>query len=525
MKKRILLLLLACLMVVPTLAACSKKDPAPAPGNTTATGNGEPSGGLQTTEIVTDEWGRPEEKTEFNVSDINFGGKDLTILCSGTDESSYWALDPGIYKKPTDALEMALYRRNLQIEEDLGLKLKVAFLDATGLNSKLNQAVKNDAKSGLNAYDIVVNYSAYAVADDLRPHYLDLLSEDTPYLQLAKPWYNQNFVANTQAFGHLLYVIGDYNLCSYNRLMATYVNLSLGYNEQLFSDDSGDELYDLVQQGKWTYEKLYEYADYFRKVDTSTDNKTTGDVYGLLSNANSEAYDGFLYAFNLDLTKTNEDDGTHSWNIEGNTRMSDAMEKLIALYQRRGVWLVAKSQGSINTSVEQYKMFAEDHAVFDIDVIYRYAAQNQAFRNMRSKYGLLPLPKYDEAQEQYGSGTQDSHSFTSVMKGSDELNRRRCAYLEYANYLSYQNSRPYYFEKIMKTQYLGTAKASQVFDLILEHADFDFGEQYQAILGGAKGLLWRSVAKNEGTVGAAWETNKGNLIEKLGDLDAAFLAM
>lgn len=524
MKKRILVLLLACLMVIPTLAACSKKGPTETPGTTATAGGNGSSEDPTTTEVVTDEWGRPEEKTEFDVSDIDFGGEKLTILCAGNDETSYWALDPGLYKKPADALEMALFRRNKQIEQDLGLQLKVAYLDATGLNSKLNQAVKNDAKSGLNTYDIVINYSAYAVAEDLRPYYLDLMDAETPYLQLEKPWYNQNFVANTQAFGHLLYVIGDYNLCSYNRLMATYVNLSLGYDEQLFSDDSGDELYDMVQQGKWTYEKLYEYANYFRKADTTTDNKTQNDVYGLLSNANCEAYDGFLYAFNLDLTTTNED-GTHSWNIEGNTRMSDAMEKLIALYQRSGVWLVAKSQGSINTSVEQYKMFAEDHAIFDIDVIYRYAAQNQAFRAMKSKYGLLPLPKYDEAQEQYGSGTQDSHSFTSVMKGTEEQNRRRCAYLEYANYLSYQNSRPYYFEKIMKAQYLGTTKASQVFDLILEHADFDFGEQYQAILSGAKGKLWRYVAKNEGTVGASWETYKGDLIEKLNDLDTAFLAM
>ena len=124
----------------------------------------------------------------------------------------------------------------------------------------------------------------------------------------------------------------------------------------------------------------------------------------------------------------------------------------------------------------------------------------------------------------YGSGAQDSYGMTSIMKGSAEQNARRCAYLEYANYLSYQNSRPYYFEKIMKTQYLGTEKASQVFDLILDHADFDFGEQYSVALEYAKKLLWRNVAKNEGTVTGAWETNGTLLTKKLQDLDAWFLA-
>ena len=143
---------------------------------------------------------------------------------------------------------------------------------------------------------------------------------------------------------------------------------------------------------------------------------------------------------------------------------------------------------------------------------------------MKDKYGLLPLPKYDEEQENYGSGAQDSYGMTSIMKGSEALNARRCAYLEYANYLSYRNSRPYYFEKIMKAQYLGTAKASQVFDIILAHADFDFGEQYSIVLESAKKLLWRNVAKNEETVTGAWATNEKTLTKKLQDLDAWFLA-
>ncbi len=518
--KKILALLLACITVIPMFAACSKKKDNPG----TQTGQNTDSGkNIETeTEIETDEWGRPVQKTDFDTSGLDFGGDTLTVLCAGTDETSYWALDPGIYKKPADALEMALYKRNMQIEQDLGLSLKVVFKAADGTSSALNKAVEADAKAGTNEYDVVVNYAAYAVVENLRQYYVDLLDASTPHLQLDKPWYNQNFVENTQAFNHLYYIVGDYNLCTYNRLMATYVNFSLGANEGQFNDDTGNDLYSLVQDGKWTYEELLKYAAYFHDMDGAGE-KDTGDVYGLLSNANCEAYDGFLYAFNLDLTVTNED-GTHSWNVAGNTKMNDAMDKLINLYRQEGVWLVAKSQGSIGNSTEQYKMFAEGHALFDIDVIYRYAAQNKAFRNMKDKYGLLPLPKYDSQQEQYGSGTQDSHSFTSVMKGTDELNSKRCAYLEYANYLSYQNSRPYYFEKIMKAQYLGTSKAAQVFDIILDNADFDFGEQYQAAMDYAKVRLWRSVAKNEGTVSGAWTTYGTALTQKLQELDAWFLA-
>ena len=517
--KKLLILLLACLIVLPSLAACGKQN-RPAPG--TASGETPGSQSPAVTEPETDEWGRVIEPTDFDVSGLDFGGEKLTVLCAGNDETGYWAMDPGLYEKPSDALEMALYKRNAQIEQDLGLSLKVAYKPAAGATSELNKTVENDAKSGLNQYDIVVNYAAYGVVEYLRGYYMDLLAAETPHLQLGKPWYNQNFIENTQAFGHLYYIIGDYNLCAYNRLMATYFNRTLCTAHGLIPDDSGDALYDLVQEGKWTYSQLFTYAKFYYDLNGDGE-KNGGDVYGLLSNAGCEGYDGFLYAFNLDLTVTT-DDGTHEWNVQNNQKMTDAMEKLISLWRQEGIWMVGKTPGSGSTTVDQYKMFAESHALFDIDVIYRYAAQNKAFRAMKDKYGLLPLPKYDENQKNYGSGAQDSYGMTSILKGSEKLNARRCAYLEYANYLSYQNSRPYYFEKIMKAQYLGTAKASQVFDLILDHADFDFGEQYSVALEGAKKLLWRYVAKNEGTVTGAWETNEKLLTKKLQDLDAWFLA-
>lgn len=246
--RKFLILLLACLTVLPSLAACNKQNHT-TPGTATsgvASGTQSPAD----TEPETDEWGRVIEPTDFDVSGLDFGGENLTVLCAGNDENGYWAMDPGLYKKPSDALEMALYKRNMQIEQDLGLTLKVAYKPANGASSELNKTVETDAKSGLNEYDIVVNYAAYGVVENLRGYYMDLLAAETPHLQLDKPWYNQNFIENTQAFGHLYYVIGDYNLCAYNRLMATYFNRTLCAAYELIPDDSGDALYDLVQEKK-----------------------------------------------------------------------------------------------------------------------------------------------------------------------------------------------------------------------------------------------------------------------------------
>lgn len=516
--KRFLLLLLACAMLVTMLAACSDgKTPSDTTGEFTTS---DPAN--SETEVVTDEWGRPLEVTDLDVSELDFNNVDFNIICSGNSETDYWAVDPGLYTEPSDALELSLYRRNQAIQDDLNLNLTIEYKNANGLDSALNQAVANDAQANTGHYDLVLNYSAFAVAENLRGYYIDLMADSTPYINLEASWYNQNFIENTNGFGHLYYIVGDYNLSAYNRMMVTYVNLTQCTAYGVIDDVSGDDLYEMVLDGDWTYEVLLEYAKIFD--DKGETEKNQNCVYGLLSNGNCEAYDGFLYAFDLNLVKVNEADGTHVWNIEGNEKFDSAMSKMQTLYDQDGVWIVAKSTGSVGTSVEQYEMFATGHALFDIDVIYRYSAQNKAFRNMSDKYGLLPLPKYDSDQTEYGSGLQDSHGWTSLVSGTAEQNAKRCAYLEYAYYLSYKDSRPYYFERIMKTQYLGTQKASQVFDIILDHAAFDFGEQYSWIMENAKVKLWRTIGKNGGTVSGAWTTYADQLNAALSELDAWFLA-
>ena len=182
--RKFLILLLACLTVLPALAACNKQTHT-TPGTATsgvASGTQSPAD----TEPETDEWGRVIEPTDFDVSGLDFGGEKLTVLCAGNDENGYWAMDPGLYKKPSDALEMALYKRNMQIEQDLGLTLKVAYKPANGASSELNKTVETDAKSGLNEYDIVVNYAAYGVVENLRGYYMGQYRDKSSHVVMAE---------------------------------------------------------------------------------------------------------------------------------------------------------------------------------------------------------------------------------------------------------------------------------------------------------------------------------------------------
>lgn len=91
--RKFLILLLACLTVLPSLAACNKQNHT-TPGTATsgvASGTQSPAD----TEPETDEWGRVIEPTDFDVSGLDFGGEKLTVLCAGHDENGFGQWIPG----------------------------------------------------------------------------------------------------------------------------------------------------------------------------------------------------------------------------------------------------------------------------------------------------------------------------------------------------------------------------------------------------------------------------------------------
>ena len=525
--KKVLALLLACLMLVSVLASCQTGGGGTGDGTGDAQStdnNGSGSGEDEITsetevETETDEYGRVVQYHDIPIESLNFGNVEFNVIGRNVD---YTYVDLGNYEKPADALQLVLVERNMQIEEEMGIVFQFDLVECEGMESTLFKTVENDYK-GDGKYEMIHSYSAYAVSPLIRDYLVNFLYTDqVPYMDTTRSWWNQNFIENTQAAGQLYYIIGDSNLCAYNRMMATYVNQDL-YDEYVSEEDGWvGNLYELVLDGGWTIEMLHKYAAVYDDVNGDTV-KDAGDVYGLISISGSEAQDGFLYAFDLNLTTT-ASDGTHSWNIENNTFMEQCMDKMVDLYNQNGAWVTGKTPGSATGSGQCWQMFSTGKAIFTVDIIYRTSAQNEAYRNMKDKYLLLPLPKYDEEQAEYGSGMQDSNAWVSVPKHSKYNAEMVSAVLEYLNFLGWQTVRPYYFEKIMKTQYLGTLESAKVFDLILATCDFDFGEQYSSILNHAKRILWRYVGRNEGTVTAAWTENSESLKTSLAELDYWFMS-
>ena len=145
--------------------------------------------------------------------------------------------------------------------------------------------------------------------------------------------------------------------------------------------------------------------------------------------------------------------------------------------------------------------FAAGKYVFYASTIYPGKDANMQIREMEDTYGLLPIPKYDLDQDQYGTTATDGYSLMGVLDHSESTiptkGKAVSAYLQLMTEESYTSVRGYYFNRIIKPKYFGTddsegtvTNSIALFDIIVDNIEFEYWTVYSAQLNNIA-WLWR----------------------------------
>lgn len=96
-------------------------------------------------------------------------------------------------------------------------------------------------------------------------------------------------------------------------------------------------------------------------------------------------------------------------------------------------------------------------------------------RSMESTYGILPMPKYDEAQEQYMTNAWDQYSVYGIPKTvGDESLTLIGVVTEALAAETYKTVFPVYYDVVLKNRYSADPDAANMVDLIMAGRNFDF---------------------------------------------------
>ena len=101
---------------------------------------------------------------------------------------------------------------------------------------------------------------------------------------------------------------------------------------------------------------------------------------------------------------------------------------------------------------------------------------------MDDDFYIIPVPKYDEAQENYTTLLHDGCSIFGISAYSD-CKSAAAATLEYMAYLSYKNVRPLYYDQALKNKYTQDPNSAQMIDLIHQNINTDFALAWSESIG------------------------------------------
>jgi hypothetical protein len=359
---------------------------------------------------------------------------------------------------------------------------------------KCNTEVKNKVLANDDTYDLVFNAVATGGMKGLATNgYMAELSE-LPYLDLTKSHWSQNFVNNMTINDKLFFVAGGASPSYYLSAVVMLFNTEKAVDYQL------PDLYKLVEDGKWTVDKLGELLiQSTHDLDGDNIYQPLSDFIGLVQTV--EAGNSYFIAAGGNMI-SKKADGSYALEL-GNAQNIELMDKLRLVCGDTKNTLAIDAEGVTglgNTKETKIGLFVEGHAMFATTAM-MFAAQE--LRNMKS-YGILPLPKLNEAQKDYITPCNPYAPCGAGIPNSASDIELSALVMESLAFLGEEIIRPAVYDVTLQGKIAQDEQSARVLELVysdiyfdLNHC-FDFGKSTQLLRSYIVGDDGNSLVLNRG---------------------------
>ena len=470
MMKKYLCMLLAGLMLLAILAACAEADPT------------EKDETANTVEQETD-----EAAIALSELSVDWGQEDFMIL--GREDRSP---DELIVESRTEVLEDAVYSRNLAFEEYCNLKLNV-ILEGTG---QVTESVKTDVKTGAGEYDMIHQHMAQTA--NIASEGLLISYTTMDGIDLSAPWWDKG-TASFVISDKIYFMNSAINYCDeYD----TYVML---FNKQM-AEDEGIDPYTMVYNNEWTldnFQGLIKDVSYDLTGDGKYDEN---DVFGFISTW--ETGNTFFFGAGLNYVICEEGKDPYLALDSGNmNKASDLLDKVLNIYYvNNSTYMSPPGQEGLGMDC-----FKSGRGLFFGEVARNIVSLG---KEMETDFGVLPVPKYNEQQEDYITWTNGICSTTSITKAAPNIDKMGQT-LEILAILSHQRVTPAFYDTVLQRKSVRDEESQGMLDIVFKTRTYDLSMYYDL---GLEPLFKASVNSNKANFTSAYSKLEKKAQKKLDSL-------
>ena len=314
------------------------------------------------------------------VPTLDFKGAEFRTL----EQNSVATYELSPEENDGDVVSDAIWNRARSMEERFNVVIKPTVkLEYTTLSDNVTNSVMSDSDD----YDLVFGQMYRSGADAQSGIFYDWNS--IPYVDFGNPWYTKS-IAEAQVGDKLYMIESDLSITYFQQTWMMLYNKTKAEEISDFPD-----LYALVREGKWTLDELNRLtADVYRDLNGDS-MRDDGDFYGFAGTPGGCLLAAFVYGAGGKLAELDKElNVVQKINSE---RTLDILQKLSKLFTSNDGTIVKTDA----LSATRRELFPKGNVLFEAMQATDLIRSDFDMRNMNDEFGVLPLPKYNEEQEEY----------------------------------------------------------------------------------------------------------------------------
>lgn len=452
MKKRIVTLLLAAIMLT-QLVACSESDT----NSDTKTNTGDTSVTSNTSDVSAEneEVAAEEDENAALYADVptaDYAGDDFVML---NNESNFAYTAMTAEELNGEGINDAIYNRNVAVADKLNINISEELIGYNEVTNAMNTSIA----AGDDTYACFWNESKFVAPFAVNGKLLNV--NEISSINLEKPWWNSGALEDIEVGGYQYFLVGDLHL------MFKESFWMCGFNKSIIDENGLADPYELVREGTWTMDQMKEYMQTVA-LDLNGDGVMDGDDrFGVT------CYDGCIPAFVIaaDETFIERDESGVPTIVTPDDRFYSVYEKLVGLLFDSTATYVCydgKTQNIAQYENGWHGVFSSGHALFYLEPI----GSLKKLRDMDAEFGIVPFPKYDEAQEDYKTYIAIYAALCGIPVTSQNPEKTGVI-LENLCAESYGELREAYVDTTLNFKYIRDKESAEMLNIILESGTFN----------------------------------------------------
>ena len=466
---------------------------------------GTPSGQSETSAPDDGQTGTTAEETTSSLEVKDFGNYTLRVLTRDDGATAWRTLDLVAESESGDAINDAVYKRNQAVFETYNVNIERVIVDFSQTVNLVQQSVL----AGSDDYDLVLNILVNQAKLSAAECLYDLTS--LPYIDVDNKCWDTVGNDCMRIGGKLYCVMGDINITDND---ATYCTL---FNKKLKEQNTSvPDLYQLVKDGKWTLDKLKEFAvSSTQDVNGNGELEWDKDMWGVI-----DQYEiGVALLLGSGMKAVNTDkDGYLVYNLS-DQKINTAFGKIYDFFADQTYQLTADNSkwSSVKDlwNVLARGTFKEDRALFFMGHI----GNVRLIRDMETDFGILPIPKLDESQEIYHSMMQSNNATAYSIPITADA-ERSALILEALGEGSTDTLLPAYYETTLKRKASRDSESSDMLDLIFANRVVDYCNTYTDI--GINSFIQSELKATSNTFASGEASNRATYIENIDKINESY---